>query len=83
MLKDHVGNVRMVLTEEQQIIRYPAATLEGTFGGNTNSLVNHEAHFFNNDGTKITDESAIPLWGSETGTAKDYFNNNGNSPAND
>src|SRR6185312_159713 len=29
-LKDHLGNVRMVLTEEQKIILYPAATLEGT-----------------------------------------------------
>jgi RHS repeat-associated protein len=73
----------MVLTEEQQIIRYPAATLEGTFGGTAQSMVNHEAKFFNIDGTKITDESSIPSWGSETGTTKDYFNHNGNPPAND
>ena len=28
MLKDHSGNVRMVLTEEQQSDMYPAATME-------------------------------------------------------
>jgi RHS repeat-associated protein len=28
MLKDHLGNVRMVLTEEQKIDPYPAATME-------------------------------------------------------
>ncbi|HMP94730.1 MAG TPA: hypothetical protein PKD90_17750 [Phnomibacter sp.] len=35
MLKNHLGNVRMVLTQEEPIIRYPAATLEGTAGGHT------------------------------------------------
>ena len=83
MLKDHLGNVRMVLTEEQQINRYPAATLEGTYGGTTNSLINHEAKFFNIDTAKITNESDILSWGIETGTTKDYFNHNGNPPAND
>ena len=40
MLKDHLGNVRMVLTVEEQIIRYPAATLEGTAGGHTLTMQN-------------------------------------------
>jgi hypothetical protein len=29
-LKDHLGNVRMVLTEEQKQDAYPATTLEGS-----------------------------------------------------
>jgi hypothetical protein len=28
MLKDYLGNVSMVLTEEQQVDQYPAATME-------------------------------------------------------
>ncbi len=30
-IKDHLGNVRMVLTEEQKQDFYPAATLEGNW----------------------------------------------------
>jgi hypothetical protein len=34
-LKDHLGNVRMVLTEEQKVDPYPAATLEGDLAVNS------------------------------------------------
>ena len=64
MLKDHLGNVRMVLTEEQQQDIYPAATLEP-------SLVATENSFYTIDQTKIVPKSGI------TGMANiNYPNNN-------
>ncbi|MBL7698670.1 MAG: hypothetical protein JNK79_10940, partial [Chitinophagaceae bacterium] len=48
-IKDHLGNVRMVLTEELQTNYYPAATLEGTYtasGTPANSMVNHEKNYY-------------------------------------
>lgn len=50
-VKDHLGNVRMVLTEETPINIYPAATLEGTYTppGNppVNSMINYEKQYYN------------------------------------
>ena len=52
MLKDHLGNVRMVLTEEQQQDRYPATTLEDdTYNGGT--AISVEEKFYNITNTKI------------------------------
>jgi RHS repeat-associated protein len=83
MLKDHLGNVRMVLTEEIQTNIYPAATLEGTYDASTNSMINTEKQFYNIDNTKVTAETAIASWPTETvANTKLYYNNNGNPPAN-
>lgn len=38
LLKDHLGNVRTVLTEEEKVSRYPAATLESTGSANEEAL---------------------------------------------
>ncbi len=82
-LKDHLGNVRSVITEENQQDYYPAATLEGTYSASppdANSMVNYEKLFYAIDNNYITDEANIASWSSATG--KDYFNHNGNPPAN-
>jgi RHS repeat-associated protein len=87
MLKDHLGNVRMVLTEEEKSNIYPAATIEGTFNatGTTqaNSMVNYEKQFYKIDNTKIVNETAITTWAAETvPNTKLYYNHNGNPPTN-
>jgi len=73
-LKDHLGNVRMVLTEEQQQDVYPAATLENTsYNGNT--AIYKEADYYSIDNSKVVNQSvatSIPV----------YQNNNGNPPYN-
>lgn len=64
MVKDHLGNVRMVLTEQQQQDVYPAATLEPT-------LVTRESEFY------YVDPSRLFLKSSITGmTNINYPNNN-------
>jgi RHS repeat-associated protein len=76
MLKDHLGNVRMVLTDEQQINYYPAATLEGSFSTNNpqaNSMVNHEKQFYNIQSNRIVNKP----W---TNPSLDYANHNGIPP---
>lgn len=68
MLKDHLGNVRMVLTEEQKQDIYPAATLEP-------ALLANEKPFYTIDETKIA------LQGEVTGLGN-YPNNNSPAVAN-
>ncbi|AEV99381.1 hypothetical protein A4D02_34265 [Niastella koreensis] len=70
-VKDHLGNVRMVLTEEQKQDIYPAATLEGNLS-NSADAVYKEKDFYNIDGNYIVDISTTSLPGLPT-----YQNNNG------
>ena len=74
MLKDHLGNVRMVLTDEQQTTYYPAATLEGSNLQNDPSMLNWEKGFYTIDDTKIVDNttSQVPYWNSNL----NYINRN-------
>ncbi|MCS3795084.1 DUF6443 domain-containing protein [Niastella sp. OAS944] len=74
-IKDHLGNVRMVLTEEQKQDIYPAATLEGN-PDNANDAVYTEKQFYNIDQDKIVDKSVA------TGIT-DYKNKNGGPAATD
>lgn len=81
MLKDHLGNVRMVLTEEKVQDVYPAATLEGDMAtaGYPNA-VNIEQKYYSIDPSKIVSAS-------EATSLPDYPNTNqvdygGNGPIN-
>ncbi|MEO6230421.1 MAG: DUF6443 domain-containing protein [Ferruginibacter sp.] len=82
-IKDHLGNVRTVLTEELQTNIYPAATLEGTYDVSTNSMVNYEKVFYNINSNYIVPETSIASWISpaeSVANTKLYYNNN-QSPA--
>ncbi len=75
-IKDHLGNVRMVLTDEQKVDIYPAVTLEGDI--NTDNSPN--AVFKEKDYYTI-DPSSIALKTEATGIT-DYPNHNGEPPEN-
>lgn len=69
MLKDHLGNVRLVLTDEIKKDIYPAATLEGDI--NTNSYPNaayKEKEYYTINSTNIV-STPVPA-------AQEYENNN-------
>ena len=72
-VKDHLGNVRVVLTEQQQQDNYPAVTLEGT--GQPTDPIAIEKQFY------LIDEANVALKSEATGIT-DYQNNNGNPPVN-
>jgi RHS repeat-associated protein len=83
MLKDHLGNVRMVLTEEVQQDIYPAATLENvTFNGGT--AITNESPYYNIDNTKIVTQATatgIPVYQNNNGITNNnpYSNTAANS----
>ena len=66
-IKDHLGNVRMVLTDEQQQDTYPAATLE-------DGATQVESNYYTiNPSDIVTNPPSLP---------NTYQNNNGNPPFN-
>jgi RHS repeat-associated protein len=74
MLKDHLGNVRMVLTEEQQQDIYPAATLEGDINtASSPNAVNKEKDYYTINSTFIVN-TPVP---QSPHTSPVYQNNNG------
>jgi len=80
-IKDHLGNVRTVLTDETKTEYYPATTFEGSTTSGALSMVNYEKQFYTINNTKITAKGDIPGWNQGT-DEKDYSNNNGNPPYN-
>jgi len=73
--KDHLGNTRVVLTDEQQQDVYPAATLENSSG----SMAVEQTYYTITLADTIS-TSSIASWGSTSGNG--YPNNNGNPPYN-
>lgn len=81
-VKDHVGNTRMVLTDEQQINYYPATTFEGTFSSSNpqaNSMVNQEKGYYNINSAYIVSEPWNTTQESQDIT-KQYLNENSPVP---
>ncbi len=74
MVKDHLGNVRVLLTEEYKQDVYPAATLEGNINTSTDAIY-VEKDYYKIDPTYVVASSAA------TGIST-YPNNNGNPPYN-
>jgi RHS repeat-associated protein len=69
-VRDHIGNIRVTLSDEQQQDTYPAATLES--GG-----VATEQSYYNivNDANHVIPTSSLAWYGSAAGSS--YQNNNG------
>jgi RHS repeat-associated protein len=72
-IKDHLGNTRMVLTEELQQDIYPAATLEGNISTSTDAVYT-ENQYYNINSANIVDKPA---------NATTYKNKNGGPLATD
>jgi RHS repeat-associated protein len=84
MLKDHLGNVRVVITEEQQQDIYPAATLEDvTYNGGT--AISQEQKYYDINPAKIVLRAAatgIPNYTNQNIPAPPNNNPNSNTAAN-
>jgi RHS repeat-associated protein len=73
--KDHLGDTRVVLTDQKEQDTYPAATLEN----NSQAFVTEEAYYTINTADTMS-VSRIPSWSATSGN--NYQNNNGNPPYN-
>ncbi|MBN9299698.1 MAG: hypothetical protein J0I41_22035, partial [Filimonas sp.] len=72
-LKDHLGNVRMMLTDEHKTDQYPVATLEA-------GAVPTEKNYYSIDDGSIVPKNSIT--GFVYAANSTYANNNGNPPYN-
>lgn len=69
-IKDHLGNVRMVLTEETKQDIYPAATLEGDAASSSSAVYIEKEQFYDIDPAKIvnaTDATGITAYKNKNG----------------
>ncbi|MBO9573055.1 MAG: hypothetical protein J7497_12755, partial [Chitinophagaceae bacterium] len=73
-IKDHLGNVRTMLTEQKKQEVYPAATLEGSLTTTTDAAYIEKQYYSINAGNVVDKSLATGI--------TDYQNNNGNPPYN-
>lgn len=74
-ITDHLGNVRMVLTEERNQLFYPAATLEtSTDAAAPTKVLDEEKRFYSINDEQITANEHLP--GPGIPAAEEYANNN-------
>lgn len=79
MLTDHLGNIRMVLTEELKQDKYPAATLEGTYA-DANTAIGYEKLFYTINTANVVDATSIPAYQNNNGVDNPYpAGNSGNT----
>ncbi|MDF2382097.1 RHS repeat-associated core domain-containing protein [Nostoc ellipsosporum NOK] len=72
MVKDHLGNVRVLLTEEQQVDKYPIATLEDA------KLVTEKEYYTIDDANIVATST---MGGNAPSPAYDNDNGIGNNPS--
>jgi RHS repeat-associated protein len=81
MIRDHLGNVRVGLTDEANQDIYPAATGETTsvtVGGVSSTAQAYESQYYTFNSTDFISTSSLPAWfASMSGSAYNNENNNG------
>lgn len=74
-INDHLGNVRMVLTEEQKPLFYPVATLEtATDAAAPAKVLDEEKKYYAINDDQITENERLP--GPGISASDEYANNN-------
>jgi RHS repeat-associated protein len=84
-MRDHLGNVRMVLTNESQTDIYPPATVEtvsSTVNGYTSTPEAYESQYYYINTADVIATSTLPWWSAVTGSST-LTNTNTNPPNND
>ena len=85
LIRDHLGNVRVGLTDETQQDIYPAATGETvsvTVSGVTSTAQAYESQFYSFNSSDFIPSSSLPAWFTSMAGSSYPNENNGGIPAN-